>query len=52
MHTLQDKFVSIALKISLYPLALVVVNSILTGRFFTPPESPWASTIQLSTLQS
>jgi hypothetical protein len=33
MNHLQDKMLSIALKISLYPIALVVVNAVLTSKF-------------------
>ncbi|KAI9633836.1 uncharacterized protein MKK02DRAFT_38499 [Dioszegia hungarica] len=31
LHRLEDKFITIALKISLYPLALIVINAFITG---------------------
>jgi hypothetical protein len=32
MHTLQDQFLGIALKISLYPIFLIIANVIISGK--------------------
>jgi len=31
MHQLQDKFLSLAIRISLYPISLIMINTVLTG---------------------